>query len=166
MGPLLFLIYINNLAENLSSISKLFADDTSLFFAVPDLNTSAIETNDELKKTKAWAHQWKMGFNPYLLKQAQEVIFSRKRNKPHHPNIIFNGNPVKKSSYQKHLGTFLDGKLDFDEHIKGVFEKTSKPIGFIRELRNFLPRPSLLQSFKSFVRPRLDYGILSMIKVL
>ena len=158
MGPLLFLIYINDLAENLSSNPKLFADDTSLFSVVRDLNTSAIEINDDLKKIEAWAHQWKMSFNPDPLKQAQEVIFSRKRNKPHHPDIIFNGNPVKKSSYQKHLGMFLDSKLDFDEHIKGVFEKTSKSIGLIRKLRNFLPRPSLLQIYKSFVRPHLDYG--------
>ena len=54
-------------------------------------------------------------------------------NKPHHPDIIFNGNPVKKSSYQKHLGMFLDSKLDFDEHIKGVLDKTSKSIGLIRK---------------------------------
>ena len=53
---------------------------------------------------------------------------------------------------------FRDSKLDFDEHIKGVFEKTSKSIGLIRKLRNFLPRPSLLQIYKSFVRPHLDYG--------
>ena len=59
-----------------------------------------------------------MSFNPDPLKQAGEVIFSRKRNKPHHPDIIFIGNPVKKSSYQKHLGMLLDSKLDFDEHIK------------------------------------------------
>ena len=49
----------------------------------------------------------------------------------------------------------LDSKLDFDEHIKGVFDKTSKSI--ICKLRNFLPRPSLLQIYKSFVRPHLDY---------
>ena len=158
MGPLLFLIYINALAENLSSNPKLFANDTSLFSVVRDLNTSAIEINNDLKKIEAWAHQWKMSFNLDSLKQAQEAIFSRKRNKPHHPDIIFNGHPVKKSSHQKHLGMFLDSKLDFDEHVKKVFEKTSKSIGLIRKLRDFLPRPSLLQIYKSFVRPHLDYG--------
>ena len=54
--PLFFLIYINDLAENLSSNPKHFADDTSLFSAVRDLNTSAIEVNDDLKKIEAWAH--------------------------------------------------------------------------------------------------------------
>ena len=75
-----------------------------------------------------------MSFHPDPLKQAEEVIYSRKRNKPHHLDIIFNGNPVKKSSYQKHLGIFLDSKLDFDEHIKGAFEKTTKSTGLIRKL--------------------------------
>ena len=59
LGPLLFLIYINDLVENLSSIPKLFADDTSLFSVVHDLNTSVNEINDNLKKIEAWANQWK-----------------------------------------------------------------------------------------------------------
>ena len=84
LGPLLFLIYINDLAENLSSNPKLFADDTSLFSVLRDLNTSANEINDDLKKIEAWAHTWKTSFNLDPLKQAQEVKFSRKRNKPHH----------------------------------------------------------------------------------
>ena len=62
----------------------------------------------------------------------------------------------KKSAYQKHLGMFLASKLDFDEHIKGVFD--SKSIGLTRKIRNFLQRSSLLQIYKCFVRPHLDYG--------
>ena len=57
LGPLLLLIYINDLAENLSSNPKLFADDPSLFSVVRDRNTSAIEINADLKKIEAWAHQ-------------------------------------------------------------------------------------------------------------
>ena len=52
---------------------------------------------------------------------------------------------------------FLDSKLDFDEHIKGVFDNTSKSIGLIRKPRNFVPRSFLLQIYKSFVRPHLEY---------
>ena len=62
--------------KNLSSNPQLFGDDTSLFSVVHDLNTSVNEINDNLKKIEAWAHQWKMSFNPDPLKQAQEVIFS------------------------------------------------------------------------------------------
>ena len=62
-----------------------------------DLNTSSNEISDDLKKIGAWTHQWKMSFNPDPLKQAEEIIFSRKRNKTRHPDIIFNSNPVKKA---------------------------------------------------------------------
>ena len=68
--PLLFLIYINDLQDGLSSNAKLFADDTSLFSVVHDINTSAIELNSDLKKINDWAFQWKMTFNPDRSKQA------------------------------------------------------------------------------------------------
>ena len=81
----------------------------------------------------------------------------RKSNKPHHPDIIFNGNPVEKG-LTKNMGMLLDSKLHFDDHIKGVFDNTSKSVGLMRKLRNFLLRLSLLQIYKSFVRPYLDDG--------
>ena len=77
LGPLLFLIYINDLSDNLSFNIKLFPDDTSLFFVIHDNNVSAVELNEDLKKISNWAFQWKMSFNPDASKQAQEVIFSR-----------------------------------------------------------------------------------------
>ena len=70
LGPLLFLIYINDLADGLSSIAKLFADDISLFSVVHNANTTAKELNNDLVKISNWAYQWKMSFNPDLSKQA------------------------------------------------------------------------------------------------
>ena len=72
--------------------------------------------------------------------------------------FYFQSQSSKKNSYQKHLGMFPDCKLDFDEHIKGVFDKTSKSIGLIHKLRNFWTRSSLLLTYKSFVRPHINYG--------
>ena len=60
LGPLLFLIYINDLPENLESSAKLFADDTSLFLTVCDSSDSANLLNDDLKKISKWAFKWKM----------------------------------------------------------------------------------------------------------
>ena len=157
-GPLLFLIYTDDLSDDLSTNAKLFADGTPLFSVVRDINTSATHLDNDLRKISNLAFQWKMSFNPDSSKQAQEVIFSCKHQKISHPSIYFNNNPIESVSSQKHLGMILDTKLNFQEHIKNILTKVNKTIGLLRKLQNILPRGSLLTIFKSFVRPHLDYG--------
>ena len=94
LGPLLFLIYINDLSDDLSTTAKLFADDTSLFSIVQNVSTSASHLNNDLSKISNWAFQWKISFNPDPSKQAQEVIFSHKIQKTCHPSIYFNNKSV------------------------------------------------------------------------
>ena len=108
LGPLLFLIYINDLADGLSSNTKLFADDTSLFSVIHDSVITTSELNSDLARIKQWAFQWKMSFNPDLNKQAQEVIFSKKLKKVCHPPLRFNNNNVYQASSQKYLGLTVD----------------------------------------------------------
>ena len=91
LGPLLFLIYINDLVDNISSEAKLFADDTSLFTVVYDVDIAADQLNRDLKVISNWAHQWKMQFNPDKNKQAVQVIFSQKKETIAHPPVFFNG---------------------------------------------------------------------------
>ena len=158
LGLLLFLIYINDLADGLSSNTKLFADDTSLFSVIHDSVITTLELNSDLSRIKQWACQWKMSFNPDPNKQAQEVIFSRKLKKVCHPPLRFNNDNVSQVSSQKHLGLTLDNRLTFDEHLTSVSNKISKTIGLLRKLQNILPRPALLTIYKSFIRPHLDYG--------
>ena len=78
LGSLLFLIYINDLTEGRSSNAKLFADDTSLFSVIHDIQTPANSLSKDLEKINNWDNKWKMNFNPDTNKQAQEVIFSLK----------------------------------------------------------------------------------------
>ena len=89
LGPLLFLIYINDLPDNLSTNVKLFADDTSLFSVVHDITTASCDLNYDLNREREWAFQWKMSFNPEPSKQAHEVIFTRKLQKKDYPPFIF-----------------------------------------------------------------------------
>ena len=65
-----FLVYINDLADNLVSDVRLFADDTFLFTIVYDETVSAQVLNSDLKTIEEWAYQWKMQFNPDVNKQA------------------------------------------------------------------------------------------------
>ena len=157
-GPLLFLIDITDLSDDLSINAKLFTDDTSVFSVVRVINTSAAHLNNDLRKISNWAFQWNMSFNPDPSKQAQEVIFSHNYQKLSHPSIYFNYNPIESVSSQKDLGMILDTKLNFQEHIEYILTKVNKTIELLQKLQNTLPRGSLLTIFKSFVRPYLDYG--------
>ena len=96
--PLLFLIYINDLLNELKSIAKLFADDTSLFTIVKDKTESANILSNDLSEISKWAYDWKMLFNPDPCKSAQEVVFSKKKKTQSHPALIIsrlNERPIK-----------------------------------------------------------------------
>ena len=108
-----------------------------------------------MKKISEWAFQWKMIFNLDATKQAQEVIFSRRKKKP---PLFFNNAIVSQTNSQKHLGVTLDLKLTFEEHLLNVFKTVGRTIGFMRKLQSALRRISLGTIYKAFVRPHLDYG--------
>ena len=134
LGSIFFLIYINDLSDNLKSTIKLFADDVSLFSIVHDPNLSAAELNSDLRKINNWAHKWRMSFNPDPLKQATEVIFSKKRSIVNHPDLYFNGTQICCVPSQKDLGMILDQKLTFNDHVSQKLSKASKGVGVLRKL--------------------------------
>ena len=81
LGPLLCLIYINDLPDEITSSCKIFADDTSLFSKIENKSYSNFQLNKGLEAISKWAFQWKMLFNPDPVKQAIEVCFSHKQDK-------------------------------------------------------------------------------------
>ena len=99
-----------------------------------------------------------MNFNPDTFKQAQEVLFFRKNESQNHHCLHFNNNPVNQIPLQKHLGMYLDPKLDFSEHLKNIQAKVSKSNGLLQKRQTILPRQTLLTTYKAFIRPHLDYG--------
>ena len=99
LGPLFFLIYINNLS-NLSSNHKLLADDTSLFSVVHNSNTSTNNVNEDLEKINDWGNEWKMNVKPDLTKQAREVTFSHKIKKSVHTPLNFNNTKSNKLPFK------------------------------------------------------------------
>ena len=97
---------------------------------------SAEIVNKDLIKISKWAYEWKMSFNPDITKQAQEVIFSRKSKKTGHPRVHFSHALIAHTNCHKHLGMYLDEKLNFLQHIKEKTSKANRGIGVIRKLRH------------------------------
>ena len=99
-----------------------------------------------------------MSFNPDPSKQAQEVIFSCKIEKPNHPELISINILVNQTPCQKYLGMFLVDKLHFSVDLKYITNKINKSIGLLHKLHFILPRQLLITIYKSFIQPYLDYG--------
>ena len=93
------------------------------FSVVDKINPTATNLNSDLSKINAWADQWKITFNLDPSKQRQKVIFSLKIKKTSHPPLNFNNNSVLQVQSRKHLGLYLDGELDFCEHLPNMFKK-------------------------------------------
>ena len=157
LGPLLFLVYINDLEKNLKSQVKFYADDTMLYSIVKNPAQSASDLNHDLDLIQKWAFQWKMVFNPDPLKQATEMVFSCKKKKHDHPPIFFNGIEVASESEQIHLGLTLTTNLSFTKHVHEKIKKADRHIGIIRILSTYLPFKTLNQMYKTFSRSHLDY---------
>ena len=101
LGPLIFLIYIKGISDNLESNVKLFADGTSMFSVVRDPINTSQKLNNYLDKVSLWANKRKMSFNPDPSNQIQEVTFSRKVNIVYHPPLLFNNSTFKKYYLKK-----------------------------------------------------------------
>ena len=93
LGPLLFIIYINEIVEDIHSSIRLFADDTSLYIIVDDPSESAITLNSDLQKIQKWASEGLVTFNPA---KSEALLLSMKINKPYHSPLFFNNEQFRK----------------------------------------------------------------------
>ena len=78
----------------MKSDARIFADDTSIFNVVHDVNQTHSELVHDLQLVEKWGFQWKMAFNPDPTKPPTEVIFSTKTKPPHHPNLFLIAFPL------------------------------------------------------------------------
>ena len=155
LGPLLFLLYINDLLDGMKSDARIFADDTSLFVVVDDPQTSFEILSHDLKLVETWAKQWRMSFNPDPAKPPIEIVFSTKTNPFLHPPLTSNCIVVKAEEEHKQLGLILEKKLSFNRHINAQIKKANKGVGAIKCMSKYAPRSTLVQVFKLHVRSRI-----------
>ena len=149
------------LPEGVATSAKLFTDDTLLFLVVHNSAASSASVNDDLQNISRWAYQRKMIFNPDALKQAQEIVSSRKANASNHGTVYFNNLRLIRENVQTNPGLFLDSKLNFFDHINLKILKATKGVNVVRKMNLLLPCSSLLAIYESSVRPHLDQGDLA-----
>ena len=166
LGPLLFLIYINDIYLCSNKLGfYLFADDTNLLYADKDLNTLETVVNNELNSVCNWLNANKLTINA---KKSNFVIFRPAQKRINHQPCI--RIPDKKNNgfalleckdYVKFLGVLIDKNLTWRPHIDHIASKISKIIGIIARLRHHVPLNTLLQIYRSLIFPYTLYGILA-----
>ena len=155
LGPLLFLIYIDDIIKDIESSILLFADDTSIFETISDPVLSFEKLNRDLARLYIWSNQWLVTFNPT---KTAYIIFSKKLILPNYPDLYLGGEQIKKVSTHKQLGIVFNNKMTFDDHIKENCSKAMKRVTVLKRLHNKLPRKSKLTVYTAFIRPILEFG--------
>ena len=156
LGPMLFLIYVNDLPEEVLSTLKLFADDTKLYREIQNDHDKEILQND-LNELMDWSVKWQLPFNIEKCKVLHLGI-----NNPKHKYSIKSGTNnevlLQEVEEEKDLGIKFDSQLNFKQHIAECVSKANQRIGLIR--RNFtnLDKTIFVTLYKSLVRPILEYG--------
>ena len=154
LGPLLFIIYINDITENLESDILIFADDTSLLASGIDPAETAAMINRDLEKISEWAEKWKISFNAG---KSKDMIFSNKILN-NSPPITFDNSFVKRVNEHKHLGVYLSANLDWSRQIHEICLKANKKLAVLRSIR-YLDRQTLDMLYKITVRSVIDYAL-------
>ena len=154
LGPLLFIIYINDITENIESDILIFADDTSLLATGKNTDITAAILNRDLNRISEWAKKWKVNFNA---DKSEEIIFSNVSLRNSVPTLI-NEEQVKRVEVHKHLGIYLSYNLDWSLHIHHICMKANRKLAVIRIVK-MLKRQTLDVLYKLQVRSLLDYSL-------
>ena len=155
LGPLLFIIYINEIMEEIESNILILADDTSLFASGNDRSETAKILNRDLEKISTWADKWKVKFNA---EKSSEIIFSNKLLN-NSPPLIFNNDYVNRVNVHKHLGIYLSSNLSWTRHIHETCLRANQKLAVLRKVK-YLKRHTLDILYKITVHSIIDYGLI------
>ena len=153
LGPILFLVYINDLPEQVRSKVRLFADDTALYLTLNDINDSRTIQND-LDHLQIWEADWDMEFNP---SKCQVIQVSRARH-PIPARYSLHGHILEVVHHAKYLGVNIASDLKWNTHVDSVVSKANRSLGLIK--RNIKTKHQTIRAttYKTIVRPQLEYA--------
>ena len=156
LGPLLFLIYINDLPIDIINNVRLFADDTCLYVISDRLdNFITLSTLQvDLKTIEIWARKWLVDFNA---SKTVSLLISRRRS-PTDITVAFDKSTIVQTDSHKHLGITLSTDGSWGNHIKNLLASANSKLSIFRGLKFVLDRKCLEIMFKSFMRPSLEYA--------
>ena len=155
LGPILFILYVNDIPSQLQSIISMYADDTKLFSALLSDGTPNTLISD-LKLLEEWSKKFQMKFHPEKCH-----VMHIGTNNPRQEYSMSKGDQqhkLEKVSSEKDLGILIDDKLKFLEHINVKVNKANQILGCIKHTFKHLNKEIFKLLYKSMVRPHLEYN--------
>ena len=155
LGPLLFLIFINDIVEIVENPIYLFADDASLMKIFNNIHEATVSLNRDLEQLAQWAHTWRITFNAL---KTVFMIISLKLNPRPNPVLLLNNIPLKQVHQECYLGMVLTSNMSWKEHTHKLTTKASKKLGLLYTMKDKLSRTAKRNYYTCFIRPVLEYG--------
>ncbi|KAK7108399.1 hypothetical protein V1264_016145 [Littorina saxatilis] len=160
LGPMLFVLYINDLPNVVANYVRIFADDTKVYTR-SDVEGAPQTLQKDLDSLQDWSQQWLMNFHPekcHVLKlgnkRSEAIYYMTGTDASGEARSI----ALEESDFEKDLGVYVDNNLSFNKHVALSAAKANRVMGVIRRSFDYLTVEVFLQLYKSLVRPILEYG--------
>ncbi|MEW8548727.1 MAG: reverse transcriptase family protein, partial [Candidatus Thiodiazotropha sp.] len=153
LGPILFLVYINDLPQDIVSQVRLFADDTAIYLTLETKHDSD-HLQKDLDRLQAWETRWDMEFNPSKC-QVVRVTSSRA---PINTVYTLHGQVLEAVTSARYLGVDISNNLSWNTHVDRVAANANRSLGFVkRNLKTKSPKIREM-AYQTLVRPQLEYA--------
>ena len=154
LGPILFLVYINDLPESITSQVRLFADDTAIYLTINDRQTDNTTLQKDLDTLQDWSKQWDMSFNPTKC----QVIQTTKAKSPIPTSYTLHGQTLETVSSARYLGVDISSNLSWNTHVERVATNANRTLGFLKRNIKCKSRKIRECTYSSLIRPQLEYA--------
>ena len=154
LGPLLFVLYINDMLDSVTSGALLFADDTKLYREISSKD-DALQLQADIRKLEEWTSKWLLRFNA---DKCHVLTIGKLENILHTERYQIWGKELEHVFIEKDLGVHFDSELIFEEHIAEKVKKANQIVGLIRRSFSHLDGESFVRLYTALVRPHLEYA--------
>ena len=154
LGPILFVVYINDLLDNINSEGFLFADDTKIFRKVTSPEDAHVLQSD-INSLEKWSQKWLLNFHP---DKCHILTLGKFENITHTQRYRICGQEIDHVFEEKDLGVVFDSEMSFGDHISEKVKKANVLVGLIRRSFSYLDCKSFTKMYTAFVRPHLEYA--------
>ena len=157
LGPLLFLVYINDITHVVKHCNiRLFADDTCLFIEVDNRDDTTQKINSDLESICNWSKTWLITFSP---PKTKSLTISNKDDSHLNKNVSFNNHIIDEVQSHTYLGLQFSNNLRWSHHIDDISKKARQRLNLMLPLKYKLDRYSLETMYTAFVLPTMEYGM-------